>query len=73
MGLILSMLMLGLIASLSPATIVVFILVLGTAKARVNAAAFLIGWGASLTVVFTASYLQRRGYCCNSGCRHCPY
>jgi hypothetical protein len=57
MGLILSMLMLGLIASLSPATIVVFILVLGTAKARVNAAAFLIGWGASLTVVFTASYL----------------
>ena len=24
-------------------------------------------------MVFTASYLQRRGYCCNSGCRHCPY
>jgi iron complex transport system substrate-binding protein len=24
-------------------------------------------------IVFTASYLQRRGYCCNSGCRHCPY
>jgi iron complex transport system substrate-binding protein len=24
-------------------------------------------------VVFTASYLQRRGYCCGSGCRHCPY
>ena len=23
--------------------------------------------------VFTASYLQRRGYCCGSGCRHCPY
>ena len=23
--------------------------------------------------VFTASYLQRRGYCCDSGCRHCPY
>jgi hypothetical protein len=57
MGLILSILMLGLMASLSPATIVVFILVLGTARARVNAAAFLIGWGASLTVVFTASYL----------------
>ena len=24
-------------------------------------------------VVFTAIYLNRRGYCCESGCRHCPY
>ena len=24
-------------------------------------------------VVFTESYLERRGYCCGSGCRHCPY
>ncbi|HEV2835513.1 MAG TPA: ABC transporter substrate-binding protein [Pyrinomonadaceae bacterium] len=24
-------------------------------------------------MVFTSSYLQRRGYCCGSGCRHCPY
>jgi iron complex transport system substrate-binding protein len=24
-------------------------------------------------MVFTAGYLQRRGYCCGSGCRHCPY
>ena len=23
--------------------------------------------------VFTAAFLLRRGYCCNSGCRHCPY
>jgi len=23
--------------------------------------------------VFTAAYLRRRGYCCGSGCRHCPY
>jgi hypothetical protein len=23
--------------------------------------------------VFTASYLLRRGYCCDNGCRHCPY
>jgi len=23
--------------------------------------------------VFTAKYLLRRGYCCQSGCRHCPY
>ena len=24
-------------------------------------------------VVFTAAYHLRRGYCCESGCRHCPY
>lgn len=24
-------------------------------------------------VVFTAAYHLRRGYCCNSGCRHCPF
>lgn len=24
-------------------------------------------------VVFTAEYLRKRGYCCGSGCRHCPY
>lgn len=24
-------------------------------------------------VVFTAHYLLGRGYCCNKGCRHCPY
>jgi Family of unknown function (DUF5522) len=24
-------------------------------------------------VVFTASFLSRRGFCCESGCRHCPY
>lgn len=23
--------------------------------------------------VFTAKYLQERGYCCKNGCRHCPY
>jgi Family of unknown function (DUF5522) len=22
---------------------------------------------------FTAAYLWRRGSCCDSGCRHCPY
>jgi iron complex transport system substrate-binding protein len=25
------------------------------------------------SMVFTAGYLQRRGYCCDSGCRNCPY
>ncbi|MGH9931919.1 MAG: DUF5522 domain-containing protein [Pyrinomonadaceae bacterium] len=23
--------------------------------------------------VFTATFLRKRGYCCDSGCRHCPY
>jgi hypothetical protein len=27
--------------------------------------------GAAL--VFTKEYHLRRGYCCESGCRHCPY
>ena len=24
-------------------------------------------------LVFTADYLLKRGYCCESGCRHCPF
>jgi hypothetical protein len=24
-------------------------------------------------LVFTEAYHLKRGYCCNSGCRHCPY
>lgn len=24
-------------------------------------------------ITFTAKYLLDRGYCCGSGCRHCPY
>jgi Family of unknown function (DUF5522) len=24
-------------------------------------------------MVFTAAYLLKRGSCCGSGCRHCPY
>jgi hypothetical protein len=24
-------------------------------------------------MVFTERYHLRRGYCCESGCRHCPY
>ena len=23
--------------------------------------------------VFTEHFLRERGYCCESGCRHCPY
>ena len=56
MGLVITIALLGLLASVSPSTIVVFILLLATARARVNAAAFLIGWTISLTIVFAASY-----------------
>lgn len=24
-------------------------------------------------IVFTESYLRKKGYCCESGCRHCPW
>lgn len=24
-------------------------------------------------IVFTEKYLLKRGYCCKSSCRHCPY
>lgn len=24
-------------------------------------------------LVFTAKYLQQRGFCCGNGCTHCPY
>ncbi|MGZ4816352.1 MAG: DUF5522 domain-containing protein [Terriglobales bacterium] len=24
-------------------------------------------------MVLTESYLRRRGFCCECGCRHCPY
>lgn len=24
-------------------------------------------------MVLTAAYLKRRGHCCHSDCRHCPY
>jgi Sap, sulfolipid-1-addressing protein len=57
MGLILPILLLALLASISPVTLVVFILLLATTRARLNAAAFLVGWTISLTVVFAVSYL----------------
>lgn len=56
MGLIITVLLLGLLASISPSTIVVFILMLSTTRARANAGAFLIGWSVSLVIVFAASY-----------------
>ncbi len=56
MGLLITIALLGLLASVSPSTIVVFILLLTTARAHLNAAAFLIGWGVSLIIVFAVSY-----------------
>ena len=56
MGLILPILLLGLLASISPVTLVLFLLLLATTRARINAGAFLIGWTVSLTVVFGLSY-----------------
>jgi hypothetical protein len=56
MGLLITIALLGLLASVSPSTIVVFILLLTTARAHLNAAAFLIGWSVSLIIVFAVSY-----------------
>jgi archaellum biogenesis protein FlaJ (TadC family) len=56
MSLLITIGLLGLLASVSPSTIVVFILLLATARARLNAAAFLVGWGVSLIIVFAVSY-----------------
>jgi len=56
MSLLISIGLLGLLASVSPSTIVVFILLLATTRARLNAAAFLIGWSVSLIIVFAVSY-----------------
>lgn len=24
-------------------------------------------------IIFTEKYLLKRGYCCQNGCKHCPY
>jgi len=24
-------------------------------------------------VVFTKAFLKKRGFCCENGCKHCPY
>ncbi|MDP2059665.1 MAG: DUF5522 domain-containing protein [Flavobacteriaceae bacterium] len=30
-------------------------------------------WSEEGFKVFTETYHRKRGYCCQSGCRHCPY
>jgi len=69
-SLLLPILLLGLMAGLSPSTIVVFLLLLSTARARVNALAFLIGWAVSLTVVFAGSYALGGSHSFRSGGGH---
>jgi hypothetical protein len=56
MNLVITIVLLGLLASVSPSTIVVFILLLATTRARLNAAAFLTGWSVSLLIVFAVCY-----------------
>jgi hypothetical protein len=43
----------------------------GTARQTVTPGDYYFGPGGLM--VFTAAYLLRRGFCCGSGCRHCPY
>ena len=70
MTLLITVLVLGLLGSLSPTTIVVFILVLATTRARVNAAAFLIGWSVSLIVVFALAFLAGGAHSVRQGSGH---
>ncbi|MGZ4724237.1 MAG: DUF5522 domain-containing protein [Ilumatobacteraceae bacterium] len=42
------------------------------ASAVANGEPCYIDPGSGLTV-FTAAFLADRGYCCDSGCRHCPF
>jgi hypothetical protein len=65
-GLWLSILGLGLVAALSPVTLVVFILVLETTRARTNSVGFLVGWAVSLLVVFGLCYAAGQSSLANS-------
>ena len=70
MSLLIPIFFLGVLASLSPSTIIVFILLLATTRARINALAFLIGWAFSLTVVFAISYLIGGDHSLHRGSSH---
>jgi hypothetical protein len=70
MAVLFTILVLGVLASLSPSTIVVFILLLATKRASVNGLAFLVGWTLSLVVVFVGSYLIGRTHTASRGAGH---
>lgn len=54
--LLLAILGLGLLASVSPSTLLAFVALLASRKRKRNATAFLVGWNVSLIVVFTVCY-----------------
>ncbi len=70
MSLVVAILALGVLASLSPSTLVVFILLLATTRARQNAAAFLVGWTISLVLVFVVSYVVGANHSVRTGGGH---
>jgi Sap, sulfolipid-1-addressing protein len=53
---LLAMVGLGLLASVSPSTLIAFVALLASGRPKRNAVAFLVGWNISLIVVFTLCY-----------------
>ena len=49
--------LLGLLASLDPVRPAVFVMVLRTDRARINAIGFLVGWALALALLFTAGFV----------------
>jgi uncharacterized membrane protein YdjX (TVP38/TMEM64 family) len=47
---------LGLLASVSPSTLIAFAALLASGRPKRNAVAFLVGWNISLIIVFTLCY-----------------
>jgi Sap, sulfolipid-1-addressing protein len=70
LSLVLAILVLGLCASISPSTLVVFIMLLATTRAHANAAAFLVGWTISLVIVFAVSYVVGGDHSVRTGGGH---
>src|ERR1700677_5168043 len=54
--LLLAIVGLGLLASVSPSTLIAFVALLASRKRKRNVTAFLLGWNVSLIVVFTLCY-----------------
>jgi threonine/homoserine/homoserine lactone efflux protein len=54
--LLLAIVGLGLLASVSPSTLIAFVAVLASRKPKSNGVGFLVGWNVSLIVVFTLCY-----------------
>ena len=61
MALLISVFLIGLLASLDPLRPALFVLVLRTDRARVNAIAFFVGWALSLVVLFALAFVAFGG------------